>query len=324
MRRRRYSGPIILIVGATAAGKTDAAIEIAEACGGEIINADSRQVYQGMDVGTAKPTAAQRARVPHHLIDVVVPNEPFNVGRFLRLASEAIGRLRAAGRVPFVVGGTGLYVRALARGLWDGPPVDWALRRDLLEQELRNPGALHARLAGVDPAAAARIHASDRPKLVRALEVALTTGRPLTEHHRAHGRRGGHDAVWIGLRRGRDDLYARIDARVEGMLAAGLVCEVQALRARGFGAELGAMTGLGYRQIGEYLDGQSSLADAVDRLKRATRRYAKRQETWFRRETAVDWIDLAPHDGATETAARLRERLDHWILTRGGTRPWQT
>jgi tRNA dimethylallyltransferase len=321
MARYSNSAPIVVIVGATAVGKSDAAIELAAACGGEVISADSRQVYRGMEIGTAKPTAAQRARVPHHLIDVVAPDEPFNAGRFRALAADVIERLRSAGRMPIVVGGTGLYVRALVRGLWNGPAADWPLRRELLEQDRQRPGALHERLARLDPDAAARIHAADLPKLVRALEVALTTGRPLSEHHRAHDSAGGYAAVLLGLRRRRDDLYARIDLRVERMLAAGLVEEVSALRARGFGPELGAMKGLGYRQIVDHLEGRSTLAEAVARLKRDTRRYAKRQETWFRREPGIDWIELQPADGTAAAAAQLSARLERWLPTRERTHP---
>ncbi len=296
-----------------AVGKSAAAIALAERVGGEIISADSRQIYRGMDIGTAKPTPEERIRVPHYGIDLLPPDAAFSVGQFRAYASGVIERLLPARRVPIVVGGTGLYVRGLLYGLWAGPAADWALRRGLLQEEQRaGSGHLHRRLAELDPEAAGRIHPNDQAKIVRALEVVLLTGTPLSEHHRGHQFR---DRCWrarvLGLRRARADLYQRIDRRVDGMLAAGLVAEVRALAALGYTAALSSMRGLGYRQILGYLLGHYGLDAAVEQLKRDTRRYAKRQETWFCKQPEIDWIDLAPEDDVAAVVARIQERLEH-------------
>jgi tRNA dimethylallyltransferase len=299
--------PVIFLVGPTAVGKSRAATEIAVRLGTEIISADSRQVYRGMDIGTDKPTPAERGRARHHMIDVVEPDEGFSAGRFREMSGAVIDRLHREGRVPLVVGGTGLYVKLLAYGLWEGPGADWDLRERLRREEsARGPGHLHQRLRAVDPETAERIHPNDLSKTVRALEVQERTGRPLSDFHRGHqfGERP-YEAVLIGLRREREDLYRRIEERVDAMVRNGLTDEVGGLLKKGYSPELSSMRGLGYRQMIGYCRGRSGLAEAVLRLKRDTRRYAKRQFTWFNRDASIRWIDLAPSDGTDETAEKI-------------------
>ena len=273
-------------------GKTAAAIELARRLGGEIVNADSMQVYRHMDIGTAKPTAAEQARVRHHLIDVADPDESFDAARFARLGRAAIDDIAARGRVPIVAGGTGLYIKALLYGLAREAPADPALRRHLMQEvAARGPEALHRRLAAVDPATAARVHPHDALRIVRALEVYTLTGRPLSEHHRRHRFADApYEPFKIGLDMDRGDLYRRIDQRVDTMMAEGFEAEVQGLLARGYSADLKSMQSLGYRHMAAYLDGRIDLEAAVTTLKRDTRRFAKRQFTWFRADTEMRWV----------------------------------
>ena len=277
---------VLCIVGPTASGKTALALEVADRIGGEIVSADSRQIYRGLDVGTAKATAAERARVPHHCVDLVDPGEPFDVARFRVAAAGAIAAIAARGRVPIVVGGTGLYVRALLRGLCPAPPRAPALRAEL-EAAVAAEGsaALHRRLAALDPAAAARVAPRDTVRIVRALEVALATGVPLSRWQAEHRfAERPYDALVIGLARPTAELDARITARANAMVAAGFLDEVSALVARGV-----VVDAVGYREMLACVDGRTDVATAVAATVRATRRFAKRQRTWFRREPGVVW-----------------------------------
>jgi len=313
--------PVVFLVGPTAIGKSRVAISVAKALGTEILTADSTQVYRGMDIGTDKPTPAERERVPHRLIDLVEPDEPFNVGLYRRLALQEIARLHAEGRMPLVVGGTGLYVRALAYGLWEGPPADWGLRRQLLEEEeAHGSGHLWRRLAQADPALAATLHARDRNKIVRALEVAIRTGVPLSEWHDRHQfRERPFPSVMIGLTMDRSALYRRIDARVLREIDDGLVEETRGLLALGYDESLGSMKALGYRQMTGYLKGRYGWEEAVRRLQRDTRHFAKRQLTWFRSDPALTWLTITEQDSAGPVAQRI---LDH--LSRAGIVPMGT
>lgn len=274
---------LIAIVGPTAVGKTARGIELAQRLGGEVVSADSRQVYRGMDIGTAKPTPAERAAVPHHLLDVVDPNEEFSLATYLDLARHAIADITARGRVPLVVGGTGQYLAALLEG-WQVPrvPPQPALRAEL-EQEARDRGAaaLHARLAQVDPSAAAAIPRDNVRRVIRALEVYRVTGQPISIQQTRRPPPYAITTIW--LRRPREELYARIDARVDAMIAAGLLEEVRELRARGYAWELPAMSSLGYIQFRPYFEGRATVAECVQRLKYDTHAFARRQDSWFRR-----------------------------------------
>jgi len=284
--------PLIVIVGPTAVGKTRLALRLAQEFDGEIISADSRQVYRGMDIGTAKPTLEERRRVPHHLIDVVAPDEPFTLAQYQELAYQAIDNVSARGKVPFLVGGTGQYVRAVVEG-WGIPrvPPNEELRAELYRQaEIEGQWALHARLREVDPVAAERIDPRNVRRVVRALEVYLETGRPISELQRK--KPPPYRILQIGLTMERRELYRRIDERVDRMIEEGLVEEVRGLVERGYGYDLPSMSGLGYQQIGMYLRGLVSLEEAIQLIKRHTRRFVRHQYTWFRLDDeSIRWFD---------------------------------
>lgn len=299
--------PLVVVVGPTAVGKSAAAVVLAERLGGEVVCADSRTVYRGMDIGTAKPTPAMRARVPHHLLDVADPQEVFTVWDFQRLAREAIAQIRSRGRVPVLVGGTGLYVRAVVDGLViPQVPPDWAARRQWEEEERQQPGVVYRRLAELDPEAARRIPPQNLRRVIRALEVVVRTGRPLGEV----ARRGPEERAYqVGLTADRQVLYQRIRKRIREQLQAGLVEEVRALLARGVDPSVPAMQGLGYKELVPYVQGRASLEEAVRDLERNTRRYAKRQWTWFRADPRIRWVDvdeLPPEEVAERVLDVLR------------------
>ncbi len=302
--------PLLAIVGPTAAGKTALSLILAQALGGEIVSADSRQVYRGMDIGTAKATPEERALVPHHLLDVVDPDQVLTLAEYQRLAYAAIDDILARGRLPLLVGGTGQYVRAVLEG-WRIPEVaPQPELRAALEAEAAAHGAaaLHDRLAALDPVAAARIDPRNVRRVIRALEVCLSTGRPISELQTKSP--PPYRVVQIGVTRARPELYARIDARVERMIEAGLVDEVRRLAAAGYGWDLPAMTGLGYRQIGQYLRGEITLDEAVALIKRGTRRFVQQQYNWFRPDDpAIHWVD--PGVVGPEAVLQL---LAHWGL----------
>lgn len=282
---------VLAVVGPTAAGKSAVALEVARQAGGEIVSADSMQVYRGLDIGTAKPSGAELALVPHHLINVAEPWEDFSVAAYQRLGREAVEHISLRGRLPVVVGGTGLYVRALLHHYdFTAPGADRQVRAELEQQAgAKGPESLHADLAGIDPQAAARIHPRDTRRLVRALEVWRVTGRPISAGW--HGQGFVYDSLLVGLRVSTPELYARIDRRVEAMLASGLVDEVRGLMQQGYSESLVAGQALGYKEIVAHLEGQATLDEAAEQIKLATRRYAKRQKTWFRREPGVVWLD---------------------------------
>jgi len=295
-------------VGPTAVGKSAIAERLALALRTEIIVADSRQVYRGMDIGTDKPSAVSQARVRRHLIDLIPPDAPFSAGKYKQLAEEKIAALTREGKPIFIEGGTGLYIKTLLYGLWEGPPADWDFRNRLLQEEnQKGEGTLHRRLAEVDPAAAGRIHPRDLPKLVRALEVYHQVGRPLSELHADHrfAEPPKGEYLLVGLRREREDLYRRIEQRVESQIANGLIEETAHLLSSGFSPQLPSMRGLGYKQMIRYLQGEQTREEAIATLKRDTRHYAKRQMTWFRADPKIEWIDLREDEGAEAVAERI-------------------
>jgi tRNA dimethylallyltransferase len=305
--------PVLCLVGPTASGKSAAAYALARRWGTEIIMADSRQLYQGMEIGTDQPPTPWREEVAHHLVGVLPPDAPFNAGLFCRAAEPILDRLHAAGKIPIVVGGTGLYVRALLYGLTSSPPADAALRRRLSEQsEEEGASSLHAWLQSVDPASAAVIAPADRPKLIRALEVYLLTGRPRSAWHDEHGCRSARYAhALIGLRLPRPLLYRRIDERVEQMVRRGLVEEARTLWRAGYDERHSAMRGLGYRQLVRAFCGDGSVDDAIRETATQTKRYAKRQLTWFRRQPGLRWIDLAGTESAVDVAEAVHRAAGH-------------
>jgi tRNA dimethylallyltransferase len=291
--------PLLVIVGPTGVGKTAVAVRLAATLPIEAVNADSRQVYRGMDIGTGKPTAEERAALVHHLIDVVNPDEPYHVARFRTDALLALGDVRRHGRLPVVVGGTGLYVRALLKGLRPGPPADPILRREL-EAELREHGslALHRRLAALDPEAARRLHHNDRVRIVRAIEILMRRGGSDSEGDAAADWSRSVPAwrlLMVGLSRSREVLNQRLAERTREMVARGMLDEVERLLAAGYDESLPAMGGIGYRQFSAVLRGRHDAKEAERLMCRDTIRYAKRQMTWFARDPEVRWIDV---DGA--------------------------
>jgi len=284
--------PILAIVGATATGKSALALDLAEEIGGEIVSADSLQVYRGLDLGTAKPGAADRARVPHHLVDILEPDEVYSAGEFARRARAAIDEIAARGRIPIVVGGSGLYLRALLRGLSPLPPGDPEVRAALRSRlETEGLPALREELVRIDPKTAARLTAGDTQRVLRALEVECVTGRPLSAwlDEQPFGIQA-IAAVQIGLTLPRSILYDRIAGRVVWMMEAGWLGEVAGLLQRGLSPRLPAFQAIGYRQLVRHLEGDGSLEQAIAEIVRETRRFAKRQETWFRKEPDVTWF----------------------------------
>ena len=309
--------PLVVLVGPTAIGKSRIAIEVAQALGTEILTADSTQVYRGMNIGTDTPSEEDRQRVPHRLIDLVEPDAPFNAGEFRRLALREIVRLYEKGLLPLVVGGTGLYVRALLRGLWAGPPSDRTLRRELEEEaQARGGESMYQELGRVDPVTARRLHPRDTVKVLRALEVYRQTGVPLSKAHDEHRQRtASFRALVLGLTMERAVLYQRIDQRVDAELAKGLVDETRTLLAKGYSRELVSMKSLGYRQVAGYLEGEYSFDEAVRRLKRDTRHFAKRQMTWFRKEPGLTWVEVQPGESVRSISQRVVTRIERFVKT---------
>lgn len=289
--------PVVVLVGPTGVGKSEIAVQLALRLDGEIVTADSMQVYKGMDIGTAKPTPEEQRCVPHHLIDVVSPNQHFNVAMYRDLAHRVIAEIHERGRLPIVSGGTGLYIRAvLDEFLFPDQGADPQVRRELYElAERLGPRHLHERLREVDPQSAARLHPNDVRRVVRALEVFKRTGRTLSEQiAEARAAEPRYRAVRVGLTRPRKELYDRINRRVDDQLRRGLVDEVRRLR-EAYSLEGTAVQALGYKELFPYLDGECTLEEAVATLKRETRQYAKRQFTWFKRDTQIRWFDLSAY-----------------------------
>jgi tRNA dimethylallyltransferase len=303
---------VIVVAGPTAAGKTALAIELALRFDGEIVNADSMQVYRGMDVGTAKPTREERLRVPHHLLDVVDPSEGYHAARYAEDAGRAIDAILARGKLPVLAGGTGLYLRAVLEGLSAGVGRDPELREALEREHARavaagDPRRLHRHLAEVDPTSAARLHPNDRVRVIRALEIHAATGRAASEVYRATAPAPRYRALQLALDPGVEALADRIDRRCESMIAGGLLQEVRALREAGYGPALQPMRAIGYRHMQPVIDGLETLANVCEAMKRDTRQFARRQRTWFRGVAGIEWFDPAAR-AAIE--ARVAKFLD--------------
>ena len=301
--------PLVVIVGPTAVGKTEIAVQLAERLDGEIVSADSRLFYRGMDIGTAKPTDYEQARVPHHLIDVADPDEVWSLVDFQGAARRAIAGIDMRQRLPFLVGGTGQYIRAVIEG-WQVPPAAPDPRvREALESWAAEVGAqgLHTRLAVLDPVAAGQIDFRNIRRTVRALEVILRTGRRFSDQ-----RRRGHSpyrSLLLGLTRPRSELYARIDSRIKTMLEAGLVLEVQTLLEKGYSPDLPTLSAIGYREMIDYLQGEISIEEAVVRMKRRTRQFVRRQANWFKEDDpAIRWFRVGSQS-VVEMAAVIRDFL---------------
>ena len=304
---------VVVVAGPTAAGKTSLGLEWAERFGAEIVNADSQQVYRYMDVGTAKPSAEDRLRVPHHLVDVVDPDDAYNAGRFQDDASAAVEAIAGRGHQVFVVGGTGLYIRALLEGLTTEVGRDPERRAELEAEHAEavaedDPHRLHRRLAKLDPASAARLHPNDGVRIIRALEIGERTGRPASESWRDAPAVPRYPALQLVLDPGREILNERIERRCEAMVKGGLLQEVRALRERGYGADLASMRAIGYRHLQPVLDGVEILANVVEAMKHDTRQFARRQRTWFRAVADAVWVD--PESEAKEAGERIARFLE--------------
>ena len=307
----------IYLVGPTASGKSSVALALAEKAGGEIISVDSMQVYRGLDIGTAKPGADERARVPHHLIDVVELTEPFDVAKFVALARRVEADIQARGRVPIFCGGTGFYLKAFLEGLGDVPPSDATIRAELqatpLEQLLRE-------LEQRDPVAYERIDRQNPRRVIRALEVIRLTGQPFSQQRPEWQRPSNPQSpipnpqssivpLILGLQRPSADLHARINTRVDEMFARGLVGETRELLKHGLEQNETALQAIGYRQVVEHLRGVRSLDETIELVKIKTRQFAKRQMTWFRRQLAVEWISVGPDDTEVSVSARIAQKF---------------
>jgi tRNA dimethylallyltransferase len=306
--------PVIAIVGPTASGKSDLGLFLAESFGGEIVNYDSVQIFRHLNIGTAKPSAEERRRAPHHMIDIREPAEVFTAGDYQREGRQVLEEIRQRNKVPILVGGTGLYLRAIMEGLFSGPSrsVYWRNRLEELA-ERRGRAYLHRLLGRLDPSSAARISEQDKPKVIRALEVRLETGKSLTQHLKEQPRQPlvGFQVHFVGLNPPRDELYRRIDGRVCRMFEAGLVDEVRQLRGEGIPATAKAFEALGYRHVIAAFESCIPNDETIRIIQRDTRRYAKRQMTWFRKQPDVRWFD-GPGD-SDEIKNRVHQFLEKLV-----------
>jgi tRNA dimethylallyltransferase len=282
---------VIILLGPTGVGKTGASILLAQALGTEIISADSMQIYRHMDIGTAKPSKKEMSSVKHHMIDIVEPSEHFSTGKYIEQVVPIIENLHARGKMPLIVGGTGLYIRAMTRGIFSGPSADWSLREDLLRREEKEGGSLYLHLQKLDPDAASRVMPSDTRRIIRALEVCLKTKTGITELQKDLTRPLPYEFIRIGLTRERKELYGLIEKRVDSMLAQGLVEEVRNLLLMNPGKT--ALQAIGYKEVISFLQGEISMNEAVRLIKKRSKNYAKRQYTWFRQEKDITWLDVS-------------------------------
>jgi tRNA dimethylallyltransferase len=306
MAQSKTSTQLLVLVGQTAVGKTALSLLLASHFNGEIISADSRLFYRGMDIGTAKPTVAEQTRFPHHLIDICHPNETLTLAEYQRKAYQTIDTVLANGRLPILVGGTGQYVKAVVEG-WGIPEVSprHALRNTLATL---SGDELARWLRYLDPAAAKKIDLRNVRRVIRALEVTLVTGRPISQLQQKTT--PPYRIAILGLSREREQLYARIDKRIDMMMTKGLLAELEGLRAMGYGRSLPAMSGLGYKQLWAYLDGEMSLSEAVERIKFETHRFARQQNTWFRRDDkSITWFDIGADGVETAVIAHIQQWL---------------
>ena len=293
--------PVIILLGPTGIGKTAVSLLLAEALNSEIISADSMQIYRHMDIGTAKPSAEERRLIKHHMIDMVEPWESFSTGEYVSHARPVIEALFEKKRVPIIVGGTGLYIKAMTRGIFSGPSADWCTRNELLLREAAAPGSLYASLKSIDPVSAEKIMPADTRRIIRALEVYLKSGRKLSEMHEKSTKPFPYVFIKIGLTRDRKELYENIDRRVDGMIAQGLVDEVREVielmrnaEIRGLGdmPYFTSMQAIGYKEIAMHLNGKPGLEETINLIKQRSRNYAKRQFTWFKKEEDIRWVDI--------------------------------
>ncbi|MDP3260608.1 MAG: tRNA (adenosine(37)-N6)-dimethylallyltransferase MiaA [Thermodesulfovibrionales bacterium] len=306
---------VIILLGPTGVGKTEVSILLAKALDTEIISADSMQIYRGMDIGTAKPSEEQRMNIKHHMIDSVSPVEPFSVGRYIEDVKPIIENLHKENKIPIIAGGTGLYIKAMTRGIFSGPSADWKLREELALLEEGQDGALYSYLQELDPEAAAKIMPADTRRIIRAIEVCLKTKQGMSELQQKLTRPLPYEFIKIGLTRDRKELYKMIEERVDKMIDAGLVEEVKKIL--GMKPDKTPMQAIGYKEIAMYLNGEIPLEEAVRLIKRNTKRYAKRQFTWFNKEEDIHWIDITGIQDVNEILKHIRQILDGLIQNTG-------
>ena len=299
----------IFIVGPTAVGKTDIAIAVAEAIGAEIISADSMTVYRQMNIAVAKPTPEQLKKIPHHLIDVADIREEFTVARYRKLALAAIREIHERGKIPLIVGGTGLYIKALTQGLFQGPAADWKLRKNLRQQEQQRPGSLYEELERIDPAAASKLDPHDLRRIIRAIEVYRLTGKPISSIQ-TQWERKETECLKLGLTMERAALYRRIEQRCDQMLEEGLIEETRQLIELGIEQNRTAMQAIGYKELIQWLRGRITREQAIADFKTASRRLAKRQLTWFRKDGTIIW---EPSEGRAHIKSKLIEEITGYL-----------
>jgi|Deesub1362A_J573_1020465.scaffolds.fasta_scaffold00087_51 tRNA dimethylallyltransferase len=292
---------VILLVGPTCVGKTETSILLAKTLKTEIISADSMQIYKHMDIGTEKPSPKQRKEVKHHMIDIIEPSESYSAGRYVEDVTPIINRLHKQNKIPIITGGTGLYIKAMTRGLFKGPSADWELRTELLKEDT---ASLYMRLKGIDPETASQIMPNDTRRIIRALEVCIKSGKKMSEIKKDLTTPLPYEFIKIGLTRDRKELYQMIEKRVDDMLKRGLVEEVKKILL--MNPDRTPMQAIGYKEIAAYLEGQYSLDEAIWLIKRNTKRYAKRQFTWFKKEEGIHWIDIT---GITDAGVVLEKIL---------------
>lgn len=306
---------LVAIVGPTAIGKTSISIELAKILNGEIVSADSMQIYKYMNIGTAKPTIEERQGIPHHMMDIVEPDEDFNAAMYQQGAKEAIEHIYTNGKLPILVGGSGLYVNSIVYPLdFTTATEDHELRAKLYKTvEEKGNHYLHQKLSKIDPTTGKKVHPNDVKRIVRAMEIYYLTGKPMSEHKQNLQKAYiPYDLTMIGLYMDRSRLYERINARVDNMLELGLIDEVKSLRNMGYKRNLISMQGLGYKEIIAYLEDESSLEDAIGILKRDTRRFAKRQYTWFKKDKRIHWVNIENFDSEDE----LYDYFKNYILSK--------
>ena len=301
--------PVIILLGPTAVGKTGVSILLAKALKTEIVSADSMQVYRHMDIGTAKPSAVELKKVPHHLSSILSPDQSFSAGMFRERATVIINDLHKRNKIPLIVGGTGLYIRTLTKGLFDGPSADWTLRERLMEEEkIRGRGYLYQKLCSVDPSAAKKIEKNDLRRTVRALEVLLKDNKTISELHAESTKPGEYDFIKIGLYRERKELYGFIEKRIDSMIDKGLLHETEELLK--MHPYRMALQAIGYKEMLLYLQGQATFEEAVRLLKKHTKMYAKRQTTWFKKEPDVTWVDATGITDAEQIFTKIINEVD--------------
>lgn len=302
---------VIILLGPTGVGKTEVSILLAKALGTEIISADSMQIYRGMDIGTAKPSEEQRMNIKHHMIDIISPSEPYSVCRYIEDVTPVIEELHRRGKIPIVAGGTGLYIKAMTRGIFSGPSADWKLREELASLEEGQDGALYSYLQELDPEAAAKIMPADTRRIIRAIEVCLKTKQGMSELQQKLTRPLPYEFIKIGLTRDRKELYKMIEERVDKMIEAGLVEEVKKIL--GMKPDKTPMQAIGYKETETYFNREMPLEEVIRLIKRGTKRYAKRQFTWFKKEEDILWIDITGIQDVNEIFKRVRQLLDGLI-----------